>query len=102
MYDGLDHRIETEAPDPAWRPETDVTAVLKSLPSPPRDVAVRCVASFCRVQLVSIPGADDLVQHIATQPPFAGGTTYRHDPDDPTRVTLYVQRPGHVLADDRP
>lgn len=101
MYEALDRRLETEAPDPAWRPEADVGAALRSLPSAPRELSVRCVATFCRVELERVPplGRDDLAVQLAALAPFADGTTYRQDPDNPSRLTLYVQRPGHLLAD---
>jgi len=104
MYEDLDRRLETEAPDPAWRPEAEVGAALRSLPSPPRELSVRCVATFCRVELERVAplDRDDLPLQIGALAPFAAGTTYRQDPDDPSRLTLYVQRPGHLLAQERP
>jgi len=104
MYDNLDRRLDTEPPDPAWRPEADLAAALKSLPAPPTGVSVRCAAAFCRVELVRNPaaGREEIATQIATLPVFSEGTTYRQDPDDPARLTLYVQRPGHLLAEDRP
>jgi hypothetical protein len=99
MFEELDRRAASEVPDPSWRPEAGLQAALQGLATPPAVRSVRCTAAFCRVE-VAVQSPEErhaLSGKIAELEPFASGTTYRQDPNDPLHVWLYVQRPGRNL-----
>jgi hypothetical protein len=102
MYASLDRRLADERPDPAWRPEGEMSEALAALASRPDVTSVRCAAVFCRVELVfgSAEARAGTIEEIGRRPPFTQGILFRHGPDEPARLTLYVQRPGHVLGDE--
>jgi hypothetical protein len=99
LYTSLDRRLEAERPDPAWRPERDIEASLRSLPAPPNVLSTSCISTFCKVELKhrTLADSDASGEPIARLPHFAAGTLYRQDPADPLRQTLYVQRPGYLF-----
>jgi len=102
LYTSLDQRSEMEGPDPGWRPEPAIHDAFRSLSTRPQLVSTDCVAAFCRVELAlrSSDDRDSTTQQISQLVPFTEGTLYRHDPAEPLRLTLYVQRPGHPLGDE--
>ncbi len=53
FWDGLRHRVDTEAEDPAWSPETKatITRVIHQQLGPAVSVEAACAATICRAKL---------------------------------------------------
>ena len=93
-----------EPPDPAWRPDADLRALVGDLGG--QLAELRCGESLCRLALVSGSPADDdrlvrrLVERAALHPAIASGAVVHRDGDGPrARLILYVTRAGRDLGD---
>jgi hypothetical protein len=101
LYTSIERRLDTERPDPAWRPEPAIQDVIRSLSTRPRLVSTSCGSTLCRVELEhrTLEDGNATAEQIIVSSPFSAGTLYRHDPEDPLRLVLYVQRPGHAFEE---
>jgi hypothetical protein len=104
FWDTLRSRVDTEAPDPAWRSETEA-AIRRVLPArfaPPMTVTdAKCAATICRVTLAH-PGSPRIPE--ATFMDFTldreslGTMEIQLDTRNDGSTTLYFLRPGPAPA----